>query len=312
METLSKSLGFIAIDESSQKLLSLLKKYAIFSEPVLLQGETGVGKEVAANALHQMSNRAEQPFVAVNCAAWSDSIAESELFGHEKGSFTGASQTHIGAFEQAHNGTLFLDEMGELSLPIQAKLLRVLENSEIRRVGGEQTRKVNVRIICATHRDLAKDTERCRPDIYYRISTLKAMILPLRQRPGDLMMLCEAFLRKKAPETGPRTLSANAMKKLLEYHWPGNVRELRNVITRAAINSDDVVIGPESIELEPASVCPTAQAPRGLRSVSQEVFTEELNRNKWNRNETARTLGIARSTVKEKIKKYGLKDPNQS
>ncbi len=309
----TRDVGFIAIDEASKKLLSVLRRYANFSDPVLIQGETGVGKEVAARSLHEMSNRAEHLFVPVNCAAMPDSLAESELFGHEKGSFTGAAQTHIGAFEQANNGTLFLDEMGEMSPAIQAKLLRVLESAEIRRVGGEQTRKVNVRVVCATHRDLAKEPDRFRPDLYYRIAALKVMILPLSQRPGDLAMLCEAFLQKKSPETGPRILTAKALQKLLAYHWPGNVRELRNVLFRAAINSPSVEIGPDSIELEAPAPCPPVKVPsKGLRLVNKETFIDELKRNDWNRRKTAQVLGIARSTVKEKIKRYGLKDPNQS
>ena len=312
MDTQASKVGFIAVDETSRQLFALLQLYAPFSESVLLQGDTGVGKEVAAQAVHQLSRRAEQPFVAVNCAAIPETLIESELFGHERGSFTGATQTKLGHFELAHNGTLFLDEIGELSAAAQAKLLRVLETSEIRRVGGEQARRVNVRLICATHRELVKEPERFRPDLYYRIAVLTARILPLSQRPGDLVMLCDDFLRRGAHETGPRILSARALQRLLAYHWPGNVRELRNVLKRAAILSPGVEIGPELIQVEPAMPCHTAKASQTtLQLVSREIFAEALVHNHWNRRQTARTLGIALSTVKEKIKKYGLKDPSR-
>jgi transcriptional regulator with PAS, ATPase and Fis domain len=313
METQANKSEFIAVDESSRQLLAMLKRYAPFSDSVLLQGDTGVGKEVAAQTVHQFSRRADQPFIAVNCAAIPETLIESELFGHERGSFTGATQTKLGHFELAHNGTLFLDEIGELSAAAQAKLLRVIETSEIRRVGGEQTRRVNVRLISATHRDLVNEPERFRADLYFRVAVLPARLIPLSQRPGDLVMLCDGFLQRSAHETGPRVLLAAALQKLLSYHWPGNVRELRNVIKRAAIISPGVEIGPESIKFDTVSgVCQTAR-PRQttLRLVSDETFIAELERSNWNRRQTARNLGIVLSTVKAKINKLGLKDPSR-
>jgi DNA-binding NtrC family response regulator len=316
MNSVAQKLGFIGADASSERLFELLEKVSQTPYPVMILGETGVGKEVCAQTIHSLSSRVDKPFIALNCAALPDTLAESELFGHEKGAFTGAVQTRLGAFERANGGTLFLDELGELSLAIQAKLLRAIEAKEIRRVGGNDVKRLNVKLVAATHRNLEEEVAagRFREDLYYRLVVCQAKILPLRQRLNDIAPLCAHFLKQISIEVGaPRILSAGALHKLLGYHWPGNARELRSVLQSAATVSPGVEIGPESISLRPIAVCPEQKIEkRSLRLVSRDLFVSELERNQWNRRETARTLGIARSTVKEKIKRYGLRDPFQN
>jgi two-component system, NtrC family, response regulator HydG len=315
MNAEAQRLGFIYSDPLTDKLFDLLKRFAATPYAVLLHGETGVGKEVIAEAIHLMSSRAKKPFIAINCASLNESLADSELFGHERGSFTGASSARAGAFETANEGTLFLDEIGDLPISIQLKLLRVLETKEVRRVGSDTTKKINVRLVGATHKDLWDEVgaKRFREDLFYRLVVNEVKVPPLRNRKLDIPPLCAHFLKQITIDLGPRLLTAEALHKLMSHSWPGNVRELRNVLQNAASVTPSVEIGPESIHPRPPRACTKPKAaPKALREIEKETLEAELTRNGWNRRETSRTLGIARSTVKEKIKRFGLKDPEQA
>jgi anaerobic nitric oxide reductase transcription regulator len=247
------------------KLLAEVKVVASSDLPVLLLGETGVGKELFARYLHQQSNRSSKPLIYINCAALPESLAESELFGHVKGAFTGAQQERSGRFEAADGGTLFLDEVGELPLLVQAKLLRVLQNGEIQRLGSDQCRRVDVRLVAATNRDLAQQVASgaFRADLYHRLSVYPVLIPPLRQRSSDLAMLAGHFLEQNRSRLGLRSirLSEAAQWQLQHYHWPGNIRELEHVLSRAAIKalseghnrSDILTIEPRWLDISPSS-----------------------------------------------------------
>lgn len=255
------------------QLLSEVKVVASSDLPVLLLGETGVGKELFARYLHQQSNRRQKPLVYINCAALPESLAESELFGHMKGAFSGAQQERSGRFEAADGGTLFLDEVGELPLLVQAKMLRVLQNGEIQRLGSDKSRSVNVRIVAATNRDLAQQVAlgAFRADLYHRLSVYPVPIPPLRQRRDDIAMLAGHFLEQNRSRLGLRSirLSQDAQRLLLHYHWPGNVRELEHVLSRAAIKalseghsrSDVLTLEPRWLDID---VVPGAPAQESL------------------------------------------------
>jgi two-component system response regulator FlrC len=228
----------VFVDPQSQQLLALAQRVAQADVTTLLTGPTGAGKEVLARVLHEASNRSSGPFVAINCGALPESLIESQLFGHERGSFTGAHKTHKGLFEQAHGGTLFLDEIGDMPLALQVRLLRVLQERMIVRLGGEETIAVDVRLIAATHRDLrsAMQTNEFREDLYYRIATFRLRLPALAERPGDILPLALSFLqRHDAPSGTPWQLTPAAQQLLLQYPWPGNVRELENVMRRAMV-----------------------------------------------------------------------------
>jgi DNA-binding NtrC family response regulator len=222
---------------------------------VLILGESGTGKELMARALHQLSPRAKAPFVAINCAAIPEALLENELFGHEKGAFTGASGRKVGRVELAHRGTLFLDEIGEMALPLQAKILRLVQERQFERVGGVQTLTVDVRVVAATNRDLqsAIAAKQFREDLYFRLSVFPVTVPPLRRRRGDIILLAEAFLERFARDLGRRglTLSDGARRALLEHSWPGNVRELQNALERAVLLCDGWEIAPEHLQLAP-------------------------------------------------------------
>src|SRR5207248_1482431 len=240
-----------AIREISQQI----QKIAATDSTVLLLGESGTGKELFARAIHHLSTRRELPFVALNCAAIPEGLVENELFGHERGAFTGAGARKIGKMDLAHRGTLFLDEIGELPLAIQAKLLRVLEERTFERVGGTQSIDVDVRIVVATNRDLHKAVadKSFREDLYFRISTVPLTIPPLRDRGNDVLLLAEHFLEKFSREFGKpgARLSDDAKQRILDYRWPGNVRELQNAIERAVILSDGPLISADTLQLQP-------------------------------------------------------------
>jgi two-component system response regulator FlrC len=230
----------VFVDPQSQQLLALAQRVAQADVTTLLTGPTGAGKEVLARVLHEASNRHNGPFVAINCGALPESLIESQLFGHERGSFTGAHKTHKGLFEQAIGGTLFLDEIGDMPLALQVRLLRVLQERMIVRLGGEETIPVDVRLIAATHRDLrrAMQTNEFREDLYYRIATFRLRLPALAERPGDILPLALSFLQRHPSPTGaPWQLTVAAQQLMLQYPWPGNVRELENVMRRAMVLS---------------------------------------------------------------------------
>ena len=299
------------------KALELCRKVSVADTTVLLYGETGTGKEVAARSVHAMSKRKDRPFVAINCAALPETLLESELFGHEKGAFTGAVAQRPGRFELAGGGTLFLDEVGEMGASVQAKLLRVVQEREFVRLGGTQVIPSDVRIIGATNRDLKKDVEagRFREDLYYRLSVFPITLPPLRDRVGDVPLLVEHFLKELAPTLGvgvPR-VSEEAMGRMMGYRWPGNIRELRNVVERCALLAGGVIL----VEHLPGEIAEgggaTAVAERDgvgtskLAGHERTLIAQALNDAGWNQSDAARRLGITRDLLRYRMKKYGLK-----
>ncbi len=309
-----------------QRAQALLDRVAGSEITVLIQGESGTGKEVAARYLHEHSARAAAPFVALNCATVSPNLIASELFGHEKGSFTGAHRQHRGIFERAGNGTLLLDEITEMPLDLQATLLRALETGTIVRVGGDREIPVNVRVVAATNRDPLRYVEegRFRLDLYYRLQVFPIVLPPLRERGTDLLVLAEHFLEVfSGPEARARGLSAAALGALLRHNWPGNVRELRNVIERACLLSSEV-IEPDHLLLPevptelngralaiarvptaplPATDSPLAVPPR-LRDAEREMIMQTLDRHDGNKTRAAAELGISVKTLYNKLKRF--------
>lgn len=304
--------SLIARDPKTLKTLTLARKVAPTPATVLLLGESGTGKEVLARCIHLNSKRAAGPFVAVNCAALAPTLIESELFGHERGSFTGAVDRHSGVFERAHGGTIFLDEIGELDLTLQAKLLRVLQERSFERVGGGKTVQVDVRVVAATNRDLPSLAQqgKFRTDLYYRLSTFPIEIPPLRERPGDLDALAVLFLANAAQrmEKQVAELSPGAREKLRTYSWPGNVRELENVLERAAILADGIV-EPEHLVLSQARSGSNPVQQSGtltMREIERLAIDEALRKHAGNRTHAARELGISLRTLQYRLKEYGL------
>lgn len=311
--------------ESIRKLRERILRIAPTGATVLIRGESGVGKELVARAIHQHSNRADGPFVTMNCAALSESLLESELFGHEKGSFTGAIGRKIGKFEQAHMGTIFLDEVGEMSPAIQAKFLRVLEGHPYERVGGGAEVRVDVRVVAATNRDLEEsvDQGRFRKDLYFRLQVMELFVEPLRDRRTDIAILAKHFMQRFSKKCGRSVTSIlpAALSTLVNYGWPGNVRELQNTIERAVILCSGDVIGPNDIQLSalgksdiPSSL-PSA-ASSSYRPVSVDVIEQEhilatLEWTKWNKSQAAHILEIERSTLDRKLKKYEVERPSR-
>ncbi len=289
---------------------------------VLIRGESGVGKELVARAVHISSPRSEAPFVCLNCAALSESLLESELFGHEKGAFTGATDRKMGKFEQADTGTLMLDEIGEMSPSIQAKFLRVLEGHPYERVGGTQELNVDVRVIAATNRDLEKDVAegKFRRDLYFRLHVLEIIVPGLRKRPEDIPELAEFFLRRFNEETGSKFkgYTPRAMEQLLRYRWPGNVRELKNVVERAVVLASGEYIDHEDLVLSTLKTAGDTESggsvsmaggtfePTSLADMEQDHILRTLNSTGWNKSRAASILGIERSTLDRKIRRYGL------
>jgi transcriptional regulator with GAF, ATPase, and Fis domain len=293
---------------------------------VLIRGESGAGKELVARAMHYASPRKKGPFVCLNCAALTETLLESELFGHEKGAFTGATDRKIGKFEAAHQGTLMLDEIGEMSPSIQAKFLRVLEGHPFERVGGSQPIKVDVRVIAATNRDLEKAVAEgtFRRDLYFRLRVVEVYVPPLRKRPEDVIELAGYFLEKYNRETGRkiRGFTPEALHRMQQYRWPGNVRELKNVIERAVVLSRSDFIEPEDLNLSnlatasesgenliPAAPKSSGFEPLSLDEVERRHILATLNATGWNKSRTAMILGVERSTLDRKIRRYELTPP---
>jgi Nif-specific regulatory protein len=288
---------------------------------VLIRGESGVGKELVARAVHFSSPRRKGPFVCLNCAALSETLLESELFGHEKGAFTGATERKIGKFEAADKGTLMLDEIGEMNLKTQAKFLRVLEGHPFERVGGSEAIKVDVRVIAATNRDLEKDVAEgaFRRDLYFRLHVLEIVVPALRKRPEDIPELAEYFLHRFITETGSkiRGFSPRAMEEMLRYRWPGNVRELKNVIERAVVLARGQYIDHDDLVLSTLRTAGDSEAaigdgklarsePASLADIERQHILDTLNMTGWNKSRTATILGIERSTLDRKIRRYDL------
>jgi DNA-binding NtrC family response regulator len=309
-------------------MLQVSKAIALSAESaatVLISGESGTGKEIVAHLIHQHSNRSG-PFVAVNCAAIVDSLLESELFGHEKGAFTGAAARKIGRFEQAEKGTLFLDEIGELVPHLQAKLLRALQEREFERVGGTELLKTTARFIAATHRDLFAEAARgqFREDLAYRLNVVRIRLPPLRERPEDIPLLATALVEKAARTVGKPAvpIAAEAIEKLLAYDWPGNVRELENVLTQALVQARDSVITADLIQYRERTTehatsthgvpRPSAVAGSDLRTLDEieaEHVQRVLDHTRGHKGRSCDILGISRPALDRKIKKYGLRLP---
>ena len=302
--------NIIAKSSKMQRVIEVIKVVAKSNATVLITGESGTGKELVARAIHSQSHRRSKPFVAVSCAALPESLLESELFGHEKGSFTGAYSQKKGKFEFANGGTLFLDEIGEMSANIQVHLLRVLEEKEFTRVGGNEAIKVDVRVISATNKDLRKAMEKqeFREDLYYRLNVVNIELPPLRERKEDIPLLAEHFLHKFAMENRKEVteLSPEAIESLLAYDWPGNVRELENAIERAIILSKDSPITTADLPQENLSLVGAASIGKNLKEVEKSHILNVLRETGENYSEAARILGVSRMTLYNKAKEYGF------
>ncbi|MDQ0287328.1 two-component system response regulator AtoC [Desulfofundulus luciae] len=302
-----------------QAVYKNIGRVAASNVTVLIQGESGTGKELVARAIHNNSSRRDGPFIKINCAAIPENLMESELFGHEKGAFTGAGARKPGKFELAHRGTIFLDEIGELSLATQAKLLRVLQEKEFERVGGTEIIRVDVRILAATNKDL----EHCvqegtfREDLYFRLKVVTIWLPPLRERMEDVPVLARAFLQKYSREQNKivTDFSPEAMALLMQYDWPGNVRELRNICEQAVVMTRGPVILPEDLphslrfpqhELKENIIKPGMTLKEIVADVERRVILKALQEHNWNRTATARALGLNRRSLYAKMKEHGL------
>ncbi|GAB4331584.1 MAG: sigma 54-interacting transcriptional regulator [Candidatus Abyssubacteria bacterium] len=301
----------IGTSEGIRRVVEAIETVANTETSVLIRGESGVGKELVAKAIHANSRRRYMPMVVLNCGALPDGVLESELFGHEKGAFTGAQYRRKGKFELADGGTLFLDEIGEISQKMQVDLLRVLDEKNIRRVGGEKEISVDFRLIAATNKDLEASVEAgtFRNDLYYRLNVFSIVIPPLRERRSDIPLLAEHFLKKYCENTNKHieSIAADAMDLMVNHAWPGNVRELENAIERAVVVCKSNVIGPEHLPFgQPLTRRETAG--RTLEEMEKEHILGTLNDTDWNISQTARLLNIDRVTLYRKIKKYNLKN----
>jgi Nif-specific regulatory protein len=300
---------------SMRQVYYLINKVSDSNATVLILGESGVGKELVANAIHYNSNRSHKPFVKFNCAALVEGLVESELFGHEKGAFTGANSTRIGKFEQADGGSIFLDEIGEVSLTVQAKLLRVIQEKELERVGGTKMVQTDVRIIAATNRDLLKLIQQgqFREDLYYRLNTFPIIVPSLRERQTDIPLLIDYFLEKysKLHNKGIRRISTQTIDMLMSYHWPGNVRELENCIERSVILSEEGVVRSHHLPptLQTADSSNTRQQgtlAKILQTVEHEIIIETLKNTKGNMAKAAKELGLTERVMNLRVHKYNI------
>ncbi|KAA3620239.1 MAG: sigma-54-dependent Fis family transcriptional regulator [Calditrichaeota bacterium] len=317
--------------EAMQEVYKLIGQVAGQDVTVLIRGESGTGKELVARAIYQYSKRAARPFLEVNCAALSENLLESELFGHEKGAFTGAHNRHIGKFEQVDGGTLFLDEIGEMSLTTQAKILRVIQHGEISRLGGKENIRTNIRLIAATHSDIeaAIRAGKFREDLYYRLNIIQIQLPALRERREDIADLVNYFIVRHSFESGKKVTGINkkALQKISEHPWPGNVRELENCIRRAVVLAKSVLISADEIDLEPhteeSGIYREADNYASLEKIVESIMEGKSSLKLWpavekilikktlekterNQVQAARILGIHRNTLRNRIEKYGL------
>ncbi len=328
-EELNVSRGFghfIGESSAMRSIYQMIDKVSRNNVTVLIRGESGTGKELVAKTIHDLSLRKNGPFVSINCAAIPKELIESELFGHEKGSFTGAIASRPGKFELAHNGTIFLDEIGDMALDTQAKVLRVLQDRRIERVGGSESIEVNVRILSATHRDLQKEIRenRFREDLYYRINVVEIEVPPLRQRSGDVRLLADHFLHSFAKRHAIKVtrFTPEALKALLDYTWPGNVRELINVVERCVVLSNADEITPDVLPLEiqhsesrsygvkelleQGDVSFQDAKQKVVRAFERDFILEALKANAWNISQTAVKMGMKRQYLQQKLKELDI------
>jgi len=306
-----------------EELMELVRTVAKSEATVLIRGESGTGKELIANAIHGYSNRAQGPFVKVNCAAIPENLLEDELFGHEKGAFTDAQRERKGKFELANGGTIFLDEIGDMPPPLQVKILRVLQERQFERIGGTKTLSVDVRLIAATNRDLEaliRDGE-FRQDLYYRLNVIQIMLPPLRERGDDVLKLAAYFLEKfnKKNQKSFRGFSAEAQQILMNYSWPGNVRELENAIERAVVLGQGEEIRPEHLPAHMKGHTRTSDdlvarlfdSELSLDDLERELIQKALDRTSWNQSKAARLLGLTRRTLQYRVEKYNIRRPGE-
>ena len=338
LDTEDYALGFVGGAESMQQVFKLIGQVAGSDATALITGESGTGKELVARAIYHHSNRNEQPFLAVNCAAIPEQLLESELFGHERGSFTGATNQRIGKFEQCNLGTIFLDEIGDMTPPTQTKILRVLQSGTFERVGGNQALKVDVRVIAATNKPLeaAVAARQFREDLFYRLNVVRIQIPPLRDRLEDIPLLVNYFLKKLAREQqrAPKSVAASVLKTLEKYHWPGNVRELENAIRRAYVMAKSDAILQSDLPPEIAGLGAAASVPgvagetastdaaalarqlfqwarrdpklKVIPAVERELVIQALKETHDNQVHAAKLLGITRATLRKRIEKFSI------
>jgi two-component system response regulator HydG len=311
--------GIVGASPSMRRVMEQVRKVAPTDATVLVLGESGTGKELVARAVHDASPRRNEPFISISCAAVPETLLESELFGHERGAFTGAVKRKLGRFELAHRGTLFLDEVGEIPPPVQVKLLRVLQEKQFERVGGEETLEADVRLVSATNRDLSRMVRegRFREDLFYRLNVVPLQLPPLRERPGDVELLVRHFLAKLGPRVGrsAKSVDPRALELLQRHIWPGNVRELENVIEQALVFADGEVIRPQDLpeglrrEAAPAGL-PLPGGDRGLTEIledlERQLIVAAFEKANGVKAETARLLGIKPSALYYKLEKYGI------
>jgi len=307
--------GLMGKDPQMQVIYKMIEDVAPTDATVLIQGESGTGKELVARAIHKRSLRREKPFVVINCSAYPATLLESELFGHEKGAFTGAMRQKAGRFEQADGGTVFLDEIGEISPSAQIKLLRILQSQKFERVGGEETLIVNIRILAATNKNLLREVKssKFREDLFYRLNVIPIHLPPLRERHNDIPLLARHFLRKFAAEQKRviKQFSSEAMRRLLDYNWPGNVRELENSVEHATVIAKNRYI--EVSDLPAATLGAQNKIAAGSKGTilenERKLLKDVLEECGWNKKEAALRLGISRSTLYDKLKKYQITKP---
>lgn len=344
LESEDYELGVVGRSDAMQKVFKLIGQLAGSDATALITGESGTGKELVARAIYHHSRRSEKPFLAINCAAIPEQLLESELFGHERGAFTGAATQRIGRFEQCHQGTIFLDEIGDMTPATQTKILRVLQSGTFERVGGNQPIQVDVRVIAATNKPLeqAVAARQFREDLFYRLNVVRVQLPALRERPEDIRLLVNYFLRKLANGAGqkPKSISPSVLKALEHYHWPGNVRELENVIRRAVVVAkgdvilqDDLpteIVNPATHGASPARLTPGSAAEGGVTdvpslvkllfrwarqdpklkvfaAVERELIIQALQETKGNQVHAAKLLGITRTTLRKRVEKFNIK-----
>lgn len=299
---------FVGTSSALQEVLDMVQRVAKTDASVMITGESGSGKELVARAVHAESPRVDGPFVAINCAALPETLLESELFGHEKGAFTGASSRKRGRFEVADGGTIFLDEVGEIPLSVQVKLLRALEDKTFNRVGGTAQLKVDARVVAATNRDLLVEMRegRFREDLFFRLNVFPIKVPALRDRPEDILVLADHFLKQFNADA---TMSAQAKDELQAYRWPGNVRELKNVLERATILTDSGTIEPGHLHLLPGEnvkVSRPVESKEGIAAVERQMIERALDESRGNKTEAARKLQITRRMLYSRMKKHGI------